>query len=107
MKSEQNWFLYLVALLLSSCGSAGPDTHRDAEIKKIVSEGRTAPEMVKALTSNGFACDRSTDTSPHYDCTKTTQHFIPPYTCIDRVRFVDSGGLAKEIEVVPAACAGF
>ena len=96
--------VHMALVLLASCRAS--EESRRGEIAKLISSGMATQAAVLALTGQGFACSHSSDTQARFDCSRMTQHIIPPYTCIERVRFTDAAGTVAVEEIPPLACAG-
>jgi len=97
--------VYSAVLFLAGCYTPQQDRHY-AEMSAIASNGVPTRPLVSLLGDRGFACSRSSDPNPKYDCARTKQNLLPPYSCVERVRFVDVAGTAMEVDIPPVACAG-
>ena len=93
-------------LPLSGCYTPQQDLYK-TEMTPSASNGMSTQALVSSIVNKGFACSRSSDSHPKHDCSRTKQNVFPPYSCVERMRFVDFAGVATNVDISLVACAGF
>lgn len=95
--------LFAMAIVSASC-STPTQAELQSEMAALVQVGDEIDHARAVLRVNKFECSRSTE---FLSCSRTNQHVIPPYTCIERIYVrISEAGRVTSIESGPPACAG-
>ena len=108
--------LLILPLLLAACSSEHmlalqerPWADADHEARGLVRNGMPVSEAVPALTGAGYACSAGSEATPHVDCARQRHLGWTIASCVQHVRFVDTGGergTVAELQVAKPACIG-
>ena len=98
------YILLIVLFMLGGCYTVNQEKfakYAEAQVRV----GMPIPDAIGHLSSDGFDCD---DKAARLiiSCTRIRQSLMP-YSCIERINIMQSGGTVSSVQIHPIVCAGF